>query len=71
LSPYNPTPYEREVWELFPLETDQEGYAIEWTDGSRLNQQELERFLARIDPKTRQNVATIRELFGDDDLEGR
>jgi hypothetical protein len=37
----------------------------------RLNQQERERSLAGRDPKTRQNVATIRERFGDDDLEER
>jgi hypothetical protein len=35
----------------------------------RLNQQQRERYLACRDPKTRQNVATIRERFGDDDLE--
>jgi hypothetical protein len=35
----------------------------------RLNQQERERSLAGREPKTRPNVATIRELFGDDDLE--
>jgi hypothetical protein len=37
----------------------------------RLNQQELERFLTGRDPKTRQNVATRRERFGDKALEER
>jgi hypothetical protein len=37
----------------------------------RLNQQERERYPAGREPKTRPNVATIREPFGDDDLEER
>jgi hypothetical protein len=37
----------------------------------RPNPQERERYLAYRDPMTRQNVATIRERFGGDDLEER
>jgi hypothetical protein len=37
----------------------------------RLDPQERERYPAGRDPKTRPNVAPLRELFGDDDLEER